>query len=156
MAVISPDNYLLNDKGEYEFTEERAGKAWAKAWTELDRALARRGVNELVVLIGIPGSGKTWYLGHSGAAEDHTTVYFDATNCRRPTRLALANIARRNRCRACAVVLDTPIGTCLHRNAKRPPNRRVPEGTIARMYESLMADWRSLERDFEDIRVVCP
>jgi predicted kinase len=104
-------------------------------------------------MVGIPGSGKTEYV--IGEYVDDGTVWFDATNTRRDTRRALLAIGNRYRIGVEVVVMVTPIGVCLQRNATRLANRRVPEGTIARMYESLMASIDTIEKEgFVDVWLV--
>lgn len=74
------------------------------------------------------------------------TTVIDATNLDASARTPLLSIARRHDVPAIAIVMRTPLETCLARNADRPGpapgarwGRRVPEPVVRTQHEQLMA-----------------
>jgi predicted kinase len=114
---------------------------------------------ELVVLIGLPGAGKTTFhrsrygathvhvskdlLGHGARRKDEKqmrlvemtlrsgrSVVVDNTNPRRADRVPLLEAARRFGARTLAVLVTAPVAECLRRNAAREGRARVPAVAI--------------------------
>lgn len=67
------------------------------------------------------------------------TCVVDATNTRTDVRKRLIEAAHAHHLPAAAVVMTTPLEQCLARNARRPDNRRVPEGEVRRQYQQIAA-----------------
>jgi protein phosphatase len=88
----------------------------------------------------------------------------DATHLSPDERREMINIARRFAFEAIAVVFDTPLDTCLGRNARR--NRVVPPEALRRQYGMLERTLKTIggedfdsvlvltERDQENLRVL--
>lgn len=75
---------------------------------------------------------------NSGLANDETkekTFVFDATNISKWSRKGIIDIAKKYNARVVAIVMTTPLETCIKRNNAR--ERVVPEDVIRRMYSNL-------------------
>ncbi|MCX4546556.1 ATP-binding protein [Streptomyces sp. NBC_01565] len=59
-----------------------------------------------------------------------SAVLVDSTNVESRVRARLLDLARRHGRPAVAVLFTTDLDTCLERNRRRPPNRRVPDGVL--------------------------
>ena len=83
----------------------------------------------------------------------HTIV--DATNLRRKSRTSLLKLLPEGM-RAQYWVFDTPLETCLLRNATR--DRKVPEEVIRKQYDIFRSNFKDIERgdgfDFVEVRFV--
>ena len=75
--VISPDNFIYDAEGVYEWTPEKAKASWNKSYAILRKALRSNKYNKLILMGGIPASGKSTYL--TKITKDPKAIYFDAT-----------------------------------------------------------------------------
>ena len=75
MPIISPDEYLFDLDGKYRWTPERVKIAWNRARAALADAVRWTEPCKVVVMCGIPASGKTVWIH---ATREPNTVYFDA------------------------------------------------------------------------------
>ncbi|MFF2123462.1 AAA family ATPase [Kitasatospora sp. NPDC058184] len=66
------------------------------------------------------------------------TTYADNTSVLAAHRVRLVRLARQYGRRAVAITVDTPLDTCLHRNAQRPDEQRVPD-VVVRLQHRLAA-----------------
>ena len=131
---------------------------------------------ELVILVGLPGSGKTSFfqsrfasthahvskdLMHRGARQlalieealrSGRSVVVDNTSPRAADRAPLIAAGRRHGARIVGYVLDTPRAECLQRNRRREGRARVPDVAIFVTKKKLVAP--SLEEGFDEVRVV--
>jgi predicted kinase len=128
MIVISPE--ALREQGPGR-PEEDVGEAWAEAHRALRGALADEQVERVLVMVGIPGAGKSTWL--ASRPHDPSTVAFDAVFADRKRRAAIARRIRGAGKDAIAVWLRTPLHVCLERNATRPAWRMVPEAFLRRV-----------------------
>ena len=113
---------------------------------------------ELIILVGLPGSGKTsFFRSRFAATHDHVSkdllpsardkgarqmglieaalgagrsVVVDNTSPRVVDRAPLIAAARRHGARVVGYVLDTPRGECLRRNREREGRARVPDVAV--------------------------
>lgn len=133
--VISPDHHLTDPTtGLYEWSVERVRAAWVRSTSELDEALLAGGVSKVVLMVGIPASGKTTWLSRNA---EPGVVYFDATFKDARARRPIVAVARRYGVPVEAVVMATPLDEAIRRNETRTPDRRVPEEVLRRMYRDL-------------------
>jgi predicted kinase len=145
--VIRPDDLLPQGPGRW--TKQTVGEAWAEAHRRLRTALADPAVREIVILVGVPGAGKTTWVS---AQHRPGAVAFDAVSADPRRRAALARRIVAAGKLATAVHVQTPFGLCLQRNAARPVWRRVPEAFMRRVARALLTSppnrsegWTSVE-----------
>ena len=150
--IISPDHYLIDEEtGEYVWSPERVKAAWASAKQKLDRVVASPKVTKLVLMVGVPASGKsTWLKAH----KEPGAVYFDATFTQAWARAPIIEYAKKAGKKVEAVVMMTPIAVCLERNACRPSGRQVPHEVVQKMTQGLAGDPPKKSEGFDRIRVV--
>lgn len=141
--VICPDAWLVDPDGRYAWSPDRGWRAWTEAMAALQAALGR--AERLVVLVGMPGAGKSTRAGGSWPAG---VVVFDATMVRRGDRRVLIDAARAAGVRVDAVWMDTPVAVCRARNAARSAERRVPDDVFERMAAELAAEPPSTAEGF--------
>lgn len=151
-TVISPDKYLINEDGEYEWTPERSTQAWDRAYVEFAETIGRN--RRTTLLIGIPGVGKTTWLEKHGARYAANGVFFDATLTNRLARQPLIEIVRERLLTVEAIVFQCSLITCLRRNALRPDGRRVPHATITKMAADLRNEPPTLDEGFTRLTLV--
>ena len=144
--VVSPDHHIYNDQGTYEWSVERAKRAWEIARAELRESLP--GADRLVLMVGIPGAGKSeWIRGNARPG----VVYFDATLTGDRARAEFVNLAGSMKKPVDVVWIDTPTRVCLKRNADRSPDRRVPDADILKMADKLRRFPPSYREGFSSI-----
>ncbi len=153
--IISPDHHLTDpDTGLYRWTPERVRAAWVRSTADLDAALADGGVSRVVLMVGIPASGKTTWLSRNA---EPGIVYFDATFKDARARRPIVDVARRHGVPVDAVVMATPLDEAIRRNDTRTPDRRVPDDVMARMYADLTGGGMpTRDEGFDRITVVRP
>jgi predicted kinase len=150
--IISPDSYLMED-GKYVWTIPRVTAAWDSA-----RAAARRALfdfphkpDKLVLLMGVPASGKTtWLRKH----EDERCLYIDATFDLPWKRKPWIEMAREAGVPITLVYFQTPLAVCLDRNSKRSSDRMVPELVVRAMWDKMQGSPPVLEEGFARIDLV--
>jgi len=147
--IISPDFYLIvEETGEYIWTLDRVKEAWRKTHQAYEAALKYGMFKKVVLLVGIPASGKsTWLRSH----EEPDTIYVDATFTTRTSRYPFVGLAGEKGIPIEAVVMDTPIAVCMDRNSCRPENRRVPEDRLVFMATKLQGDMPTTAEGFSKI-----
>jgi predicted kinase len=135
---------------------------------------------ELILLVGLPGSGKTtYYRAHFAATHVHVSkdlmpnaqrrderqareieaalgggksVVVDNTNPSRDVRAPLIALGRRHGARIVAIYFETEVRTAIMRNRQREGRERVPDVAIFTTKKKLMPP--SLEEGFDEVRVV--
>ena len=135
---------------------------------------------ELIVLVGLPGSGKTtYYRAHFAATHAHVSkdlmpsarrrddrqerdieaalasgksVVVDNTNPSIDVRAPLIALGRRHGARIVAVYFETDVRTAIMRNRQREGKARVPDVAIFATRKKLVAP--TLEEGFDEVRVV--
>lgn len=135
---------------------------------------------ELIVFVGLQGSGKTtYYHRHFAATHVHVSkdlmagargretmqmkqidealgagrsVVVDNTNPTRESRAALIAAGRRHGARVVAIAFEAHVPTSLLRNRQREGRARVPDVAIFVTKKKLVAP--DLEEGFDEVRVV--
>lgn len=156
--IISPDTFRYGDDGKYVSTSEASTAAWEKSFQALLGAF-QVPVTSLVLMVGLPGAGKTTWLEREPYASGlgpQQDVYFDATLTRRVEREPLLQMAAQYKVPVRAVVFLTPLQVCLTRNWARSEDRRVPYPVIARMHENMRNEPVVLEEGFVEIVAIRP
>ena len=150
--IISPDHYLIDQEtGEYVWSPERVKAAWNSAKQKLGRVMVDPRVKKLVLMVGVPASGKSTWLK---ANKESGAVYFDATFTQAWARQPIIEAAKAVGKEVEAVVMATPISVCLDRNACRTPDRKVPHDVVQKMAKGLAGDPPKKSEGFDRIRVV--
>jgi predicted kinase len=137
-------------------------------------------VLELIVFVGLPGSGKTtYYRAHFAATHAHVSkdlwpnaarrddrqareidaalgggksVVVDNTNPSRNVRAPLVALGRRHGARIVAVYFETEVRTAIMRNRLREGRERVPNVAIFTTKKKLVPP--ALDEGFDEVRVV--
>jgi predicted kinase len=149
--IVSPDSYLFTEDGQYVWSPARVKSAWRKAMTQLDRVLANPKFKRLVLMVGIPASGKSTWLQSN---HDADAVYFDATFTGASQRRPVVEAAKRAGKRVDAVVMNTPIGVCMDRNRCRSADRMVPDDIVINMAVRLTEQPPTTAEGFDSVRTV--
>jgi len=150
-AVVSPDYFVHADDGSYPWSEDRALWAWSRTEEALKLALTSKGSHRLMLVVGIPGAGKsTWIKGH----DEPGTVYLDATLTRRTDRQTWARFAAKYNKMTYATVLLTPVNKCMLRNATRGRDRIIPPQTMMRMKAQLLKNPVTGDDGIREVAVV--
>jgi predicted kinase len=131
--------------------------------------------NEVIVLTGIPGSGKSTLVrerfpkykrinldtlktrGREASEilfslERLESIIVDNTNTTRQGRKKYIEIARAYGVTVRSIYLDTPLAIALRRNALRKGKERIPNGAIARFQRIIEPP--SLDEGFDSVEVI--
>jgi len=129
-TIISPDLVIKS--------ELDRKKAWHKALTELRQALSDNFDKELLITIGVPGTGKTYWANNYRSRPGKRTIIFDATNITRVDRYDLVEISKASpRTSLVAVCLMTDLDLAIARNSTRTAEKLVPESKIREMADRM-------------------
>jgi predicted kinase len=134
--ILEPDHFYY-DGGRYVWSQERSEAAWAECYRRLTGALTRQPVRKLIMLVGLPGCGKSRYAREHDAAD---VVLFDGLFIDPARRRRVVEIARAAGVPVEAVWFRTDWDTCMARNAGRSPDRQVPAAVMEQLREHLAAD----------------
>lgn len=152
--LLSPDHFLYHADGEYEYTPERCTQAWEMMYLQLEAAIQDRRFKRVVLMVGLPGAGKSTWLSHN---HDPHTTYVDATFTNKWSRAQIIQkVSVRPDLVVEAVFMDTPIHECLRRNNTRSPDRKVPEARIEQMGQQLSTEPPEIQEGFFQVIRVTP
>jgi predicted kinase len=150
-VILSPDHFLYDADGRYAWSPERVTSAWRLTVSKTREALADPRVRKLVLLVGLPGAGKTtWLAGH----HDRDVLYVDATFVRRGDRTSFVSLAREAGKPCGAVLFTTPFDLCASRNSLRPPDRSVPPEKMEEMQARLTETPPNFSEGFSEVTLV--
>ena len=129
-TIVSPD---LNFEKELE-----RKKAWNAALNELRQALSDGADKDLLITIGIPGSGKSTWAKNFRSKSGRKPIVFDATSLTQVDRFDVLEIARSSsNTELIAVCFTTDLDIALKRNAARTGDDKVPEAKVKEMHSRL-------------------
>ena len=134
--IIEPDQHYFED-GVYRWTADKAVAAWDDCCRKLDEALSARAFRKVVILVGIPGAGKSTFA-RANDAED--VIFFDGLFVNKERRTRVVAVAANAGVPVEAVWFDLPWQTCYQRNDGRSIDRRIPDDALERMQRQLDAD----------------
>lgn len=130
--ILAPDDRL--PEGPARWSREALAEAWSSCRRDLRAVLQDPEITTVAVLVGIPGSGKSaWTREH----DQPGLAIFDACWTNRGRRMGIARQIRAAGKAAIAVWVQTPLDVCRERNARRPPDRRVPDVVLSRSWVAL-------------------
>lgn len=149
--ILSPDHFLMHADGSYDWTPSRVASAWAITIEKARTAIHSPRNHKLVLLVGLPGAGKTtWLQSH----QEPSTVYVDATFTKRSERAVFISIAADANRPIQAIVFSTPFEECLRRNSLRSVDRSVPMEKMTKLWAQLQDTPPGLDEGFDEIRIV--
>lgn len=152
-VVISPDEEMLRiNGGDYAYGDSRIQRAAHRAaQAKLAQSLSETKVAiRLYVLLGRPGSGKTFWVDHHKPPHDRFPVYYDATNADAGERMDILDIATTNNdCVVCFVYMATSIERCIRQNALRA-NKVISDNVI----ENFNIEEPRLDELFDELIIV--
>lgn len=131
--ILEPDDYLYLQDGTYLHTKERSSSAWLSVYTELQKALKARIFDKVVLVTGLPASGKsTWVKRHN---KEWVIYIVDADLVGKELRKEVIHKIRKHDSNIPIgiVFLDTNRKVCLERNTKRSADRVIPLSAYADM-----------------------
>jgi hypothetical protein len=132
-SVISPDQFLyVGDR--YVWSVPRIKRAWTQARQAFTRAIRSGGFRKLVLLMGVPASGKSTWLGES---QEAGTLYLNACFDLPWKRKPFIKEAQAAGLEVEIMWFDTPLEVCLERNAERSEDRRVPAEVVEAMHAKI-------------------
>ena len=147
--IISPDQYLFNSQGVYEWTPSRVRGAWEKARGKY-RDTLRTGVRRVFIMVGAPASGKsTWLQNHHINANLYFDACFDLPWKREPYIQWATAAGMAVEC----VWLNTPLEECLRRNSDRQRGE-VPKEVVGAMHQKLSLNPPTLAEGFSLIQEI--
>jgi hypothetical protein len=151
--VVSQDGFRVDEEGVYRHLQDLESDIKSQAKQVFREALEQPGVQKAVLLVGVPGSGKSTWLAHN---KEPNVLYLDATLTVAKTRRKFVLVATEIGKPIEAVVMNTPLHLCEERNSKRPDDRRVPEETIWEMAAQLHKERPSIIEGFARVSFVEP
>lgn len=147
--IISTDEFLYDASGRYVWTQERKLEAWERGFALLEERIGA--CDELVLLVGIPGAGKSHFAMTFG---DGKTLFFDGAMNERDSRARAIATAKQANKPVKLVWINSTLDECLARNARRPEGRRVPDAFLVTTWNRLQADPPTLDEGYSDLRIV--
>tara|TARA_B100001989_G_C24465461_1_gene426369 strand:+ start:192 stop:734 length:543 start_codon:yes stop_codon:yes gene_type:complete len=133
--IICP-NEQLYDGNDYRWSSKKIAQAWNSAYQRVGRELSEIEGGRILLVIGLPSSGKSTYLRMSEDTSDYDLV-FDGGFITRISRAALVNLCKGAGWEVDAVLVDTPINVAGARNKKNYNRQRVPPSLFSRLAETL-------------------
>lgn len=145
-TIISPDSFLVEPDGTYLFTSERSRSAWQETERLVRAELPSHKV--LVLLVGLPGAGKSTYLRLHGRAD---RVYVDATFVKPEWRAPFIEIGKQVGKPVLAAWIDTDVAICKGRNFARPAERQLPADKYDEWGTALRETPPTREEGFDEV-----
>lgn len=154
--VISQDSHLYVN-GQYRFHDVNLReRAWIICKDELQKALNRKVITRVYLLIGPPCSGKSTWSQEPDVYPDRHSVIIDACNLSRLDRFEWYRVIEASKadCKICAVYFDTPLSILFTRNNSRPSDKHIDDASLEEKYKSLEAISIVREVFIDEVKVI--
>jgi predicted kinase len=146
--ILSPDHFLIDAEGNYSWSPLQAKTAWAATERRVKEFLADPRYKKLVLLVGVPGAGKsTWLRQHA----DPFTIYVDATFTLKMARRPFVELAQQVNKQVEVFLFETPFEQCCRRNDQRSADRKVPLDKMIKFRDQLVSEPPTLEEGFSQV-----
>jgi predicted kinase len=149
-VIISPDNFLIDENGDYVWTPERSAMAWNLSYKALRLALEEWPEAIVHITCGLPGSGKSTWVKKSAELYDTFTydstigfmyqfdrpvIVFDATFVNRKARKPLIDLVSEYGNKIICNFFNYSLETCKTRCKEREEKtgKHIPIETLERM-----------------------
>ena len=131
--ILEPDDYLYTEEGTYLHTKERSDEAWGKPDSDLEKVLKAKVFDKVVLVTGLPASGKSTWVKMYG--KEWVVYIVDADLVGKNLRGEVVSFVRKidQEIPIGCVFLDTKKKICMERNAKRSPDRVIPKHAYDQM-----------------------
>lgn len=149
--IISPNEYIKSygDSDKFIINPKFTAKAWEQSYNKLGEQLAEIESGRLLLVVGLPNSGKTSYIeAHKEELEDYDVI-FDGGFPSKISRSAVTNIAVGAGWEVDALYIDTPYNVCRNRNHRNANNQRIPFEAFKQMTKAF-----SVPRNYEGFREI--
>lgn len=151
--IISPDHFLVDADGQYIWTPAGVASAWQATITRVTDLLGDPRYKGVVLLCGLPASGKTTWL-KTHAKDD--ILYVDAVFSLKSRREPFIKLAAEKGKPIEVVFLDTPYEICVARNSQRSEDRQVPPDKMDRFHKDISAELPEISEGFTRVTFVLP
>ena len=149
-VIIESDQHYY-EGGRYVWSAERRRTVWRTCVRQFREAMERDAPSQVIMMVGIPGSGKTTY---ARAVDREGVVVLDSTFVEPERRWQILQIAKAFGVPVVAVWMDTEWDVCARRNEARGEDRRVPLEVMQAMYQRLFDERPREEEGFAEVRRV--
>lgn len=149
--IIETDRHFY-EGGRYVWSAQRRRAAWEACVRLFREALEGARVEQVVMMVGMPGSGKSTC---ARTMDRDGVVVLDSTFVEPERRRQILQIARQFGTPVVAVWVDTEWEVCVRRNAERAEDRRVPVEVMRGMHQRLHDNRPREEEGFAVVRRVC-
>ena len=124
-VVISLQNLMSQISPSDSFNTVSRALAWDECYRRLGEEISELESGELLVTVGLPLSGKTYFCNRS---QLHTKydVIFDVGLNTKESRSCVLNMAKGLGWEVDCLFVDTPFKVCRKRNSTRKPSKRIP------------------------------
>ncbi|MEZ8714753.1 hypothetical protein AB6D81_02030 [Vibrio splendidus] len=155
-VIISQDSHLYVN-GQYHFHDENLKeRAWIICKDKLKKALNRKVITRVYLLVGPPCCGKSTWSTEPDVYPDRHSIIIDACNLTRLDRFEWYRVINMTTadCKVCVVYFDTPLSTLFARNNSRSSDKHIDDASIEEKFKSLEAINVVKETFIDEVKVI--